>query len=236
MNAHTIFRLAVKDLALLRRPLALYAAAGCVAVALAATHDQAARSLGITLAINVFLAACFHLVLGNVLGERERKNLAFVLSLPVSPIEQAAAKLLSSIGMYAGVGSFAAFAFVFLAPVDVFAAMASDGRGLLSHALGWTAYFALVLGGFLVPFAIVLATAVVSESLGWTIAVSTGLIFGLGNGLFLFGPRASVVAAYVRSLRTGGPALPATLAFEAAAIACTLGIALHLQSRKTSFL
>jgi ABC-type Na+ efflux pump permease subunit len=236
MKFSTVWHLAAKDLHLMRRSLVLYGAAGLAAIVLASLDDRSARSLGITLAINVFIAACFHLVLGNVLQERERKTLAFTLSLPVSPREATAGKLLSSLLLYLGSGLPAAFALVFLSPVDVFAAAAHDGRGLVSHALGWLAYFALVLGGFLVFFAGALAVAIVSESLGWTIGILSAAIFVGGNGLLLFGSRLPPLAAYVRDLRHGGPALPATLGIEALAILATLALTFFLQDRKTSFL
>lgn len=236
MNARTVVRLARKDLSLLRWPFALYVALGALAVGLAGIDDRAARSLGLTLAANVLIATCFHLVLGNVLGERQNRTLAFALSLPVSPREIVAAKLVSSVVMYVVCGLLATTAMVHLAPVDVFAAMAADGRGLLSHLAGWSAYFALVLGGFLALFSIVLATAIVSESHGWTMASAVGLIFVVGNGLFLFGPRLAVVGHYFRDLRRGGPALPWTLAVEAMVIAAILWVTFRLYESKKSFL
>jgi len=236
MNPTTVFRLAGKDLYLLRLPLAVYAGAGALAVVLASIPDRSARSLGVTLAMNVFIAACFQLVIGNVLGERERKTLAFTLSLPVSPRELTAAKLLSSVSCYTLCGVFAAVALMSLAPAGLVAGAAHGGRGLLAHPLGWIPFLALVLGGFLVPFAIVLATAVVSESLGWTIAVSSSLIFVLGNGLIMFGPRLRFLGAYARNLGRGGPALPATLVVEVALLVCILAVTFWLQQRKRSFL
>jgi len=236
MNARTIARLARKDLALLRGPFLLYVALGLLAVGLAGIDDRAARSLGLTLAANVLIATCFHLVLSNVLGERQNRTLAFTLSLPVSPREIVAAKLASSVVMYLACGLLATTAMVHLAPVDVFAAMASDGRGLLSHLAGWSAYFGLVLGGFLALFSLVLATAIVSESHGWTMASAVGLIFVVGNGLFLFGPKLAVVARYARELRRGGPALFWTLAVETLVIAAILGLTFRLYERKKSFL
>jgi ABC-type Na+ efflux pump permease subunit len=235
MNPTTVFRLAVKDLYLLRLPLAIYVGAGALAVALAAVPDRSARSLGVTLAMNVFIAACFQLVIGNVLGERERKTLAFTLSLPVSPRELTAGKLLSSVSLYTLCGVFAAVALMALAPAGVVAGAAHDGRSLLSHALAWLPYVALVLGGFLVPFATVLATAVVTESLGWTITVSSSLIFVLGNGLIMFGPRLHFLGAYARNVSRGGPALPATIVLEAALLVCILAVTFWLQDRKRSF-
>ena len=188
------------------------------------------------MAANVLIATCFHLVLSNVLGERQNKTLAFTLSQPVSPREIVAAKLVSSVFMYLVCGLLATTALVHLAPVDVFAAMAADGRGLLSHAAGWAAYFGLVLGGFLALFAIVLATAIVSESHGWTMASAVGLIFVVGNGLFLFGPKLAAVARYARDLRRGGPALFWTLAAEALVITTILWVTFRLYERKKSFL
>lgn len=236
MNARTVVRLARKDLSILRWPFLLYIALGSLAVALAGLDDRASRSLGLTLAANVLIATCFHLVLSNVLGERRERTLAFTLALPVAPREIVAAKLLSSVVMYVACGLLATTALVHLAPVDVFAAMANDGRGLLSHAAGWSAYFALVLGGFLALFSLVLATAILSESHGWTMASAVGMIFVVGNGLFLFGPRLATFARYFRSLRHGGPALAWTLAVEGLVIAVILWLTLFLYERKKSFL
>ncbi|MEO8504356.1 MAG: ABC transporter permease subunit [Acidobacteriota bacterium] len=227
MNASTVFRLAGKDLYLLRRPLLLAVTLGAISVALARSNDHSVRSLGITLALNLFIGMCFHLVIGNVLGEREKKTLAFVLAQPVSHREVTAAKLVSSISMYTLCGLFAAAALVSLSPV---------GRGLTPHLLGWLAYFGVTLGGFLVLFAIVLGTALVSESLGWTMVVAGGLTFVLGNGLLMFGSRLTYLTAYARNLVHGGAALPATLALEAALLLCLLTGTFWLQERKTSFL
>ena len=236
MNARTVARLARKDLSLLRWPFLLYVSLGALAVGLSSLDDRAARSLGLTMAANVLIATCFHLVLSNVLGERQNRTLAFALSLPVSPREIVASKLVSSVVLYVVCGLLATTAMVHLAPVDVFAAMATDGRGLLSHAAGWSAYFALVLGGFLALFSIVLATAILSESHGWTMASAVGLIFVVGNGLFLFGPKLAAVARYARELRRGGPALFWTLGVEALAITAILGLTFRLYERKKSFL
>jgi hypothetical protein len=231
-----VARLAQKDLSILRWPFLLYIVMGGLAVGLSSLDDRAARSLGLTLAANVLIATCFHLVLSNVLGERQSRTLAFTLSLPVAPREVVAAKLVSSVFMYVTCGLLATTALVHLAPVDVFAAMATDGRGLLSHLAGWSAYFSLVLGGFLALFSLVLATAILSESHGWTMASAVGLIFVVGNGFFLFGPKVETFARYFRGLRRGGPALFWTLGVEALVITAILGFTFRLYERKKSFL
>jgi ABC-2 type transport system permease protein len=234
MNACAISLLVAKDCSLLRLPLALYTATAVVAVALAAA-SPATRGIGVTLAINVMVGLSFHVTMGPVLGERERRTLPFVMSLPVTPRDVAVAKLLSSYVMFLAPGTVAATALVFLSPVGVFSAMAADGRSLLSHLVGWALYFALVLGAWVLVFSVVLAAAIVSESLGWTIAVITGLMFVLGNGLLQVAPHLRWMVEYFKELGRGGPALPITIGVEAAGVAAIVAVMLWLQGRKTSF-
>jgi hypothetical protein len=234
MNARAIFLLVAKDCSLLRLPLALYAATAAIAVVLAAI-GPATRGIGVTLAINVMIGLSFHVTMGLVLGEREGRTLPFVMSLPVTPRDVAVAKLLSSYVMFLVPGTVAATALVFLSPVDVLAAAASDDRSLLSHLVGWGLYFALVLGAWALVFSVVLAAAIVSESLGWTIAVITGLMFVLGNGLLQVAPHVRWMVGYLKELGRGGPALPITIGVEAAGVAAIVAAMLWLQGRKTSF-
>lgn len=228
-----VVRLVRKDLSLMRRPLLAYTAAAGVAVALAA--GPATRGLGITLALNVLIGLSFHVTIDPVLGERQRRTLPFVLSLPVSPRDVAAAKLAAAYLMFLAPGTLAAAALVFLSPVDVFAAMATDGRTLASHLAGWLGYFGLVLGAWAALFSVVLAAAIVSESVGVTVAVISGLMFVIGNGASLLVRRAGLVVRYVRDLAAGGPSVPATLAVEAAVVCLVVLAVLWLQGRKTSF-
>src|SRR5262249_45262090 len=144
MTARVIRRLILKDLALMRGSLACYTLAGTAGLVLAAF--PATRGAGVTLALNVLIGVSFHVMLQTVLGERERGTLPFVMSLPVTPGQAAAAKLLSAYLQFAIPGTIAATALVFLSPVDIFHAMAASDRSVVSHAAGWAAYYALVLG------------------------------------------------------------------------------------------
>ena len=235
MNARVILRLVVKDISLMRVPLLLYTAAAFLGLILAATGGTAGRSAGVTLALNVLTGVSFHVMLVPVLGERERKTLAFVMSLPVTPRDAAVAKLLSSFALFLIPASVAATALVFLSPVDVFSAMAASDRSVLSHLAGWAGYYGVVLGAWLAFFSVVLAAAIVSESVGWTIAVLSVLIFVFGNFVIQVAPTLGWVGRYVRDLARCGPALPVTLLAEAAAVALVVGVMLTLQGRKTSF-
>ncbi len=234
MKTATIRRLIAKDCFLMRRPLAMYTIAAAAAVALAAAGTST-RAAGITLALNVLIGLSFHVSLGPVLGERERRTLPFVMSLPITPREVAMAKLGAAYLMFSGPALVAAAALVYASPVDVFSAMANDGRSPIQHVVGWLAYFAVVLGVWLALFSVVLAVAVVTESLGATIAAVTGLMFVVGNGVLQVAPHLEIVGRYLGDLHHGGPALPATLAIEVLLIALITAIMLWRQGRKTSF-
>jgi len=235
MNTHVISRLVAKDCSLMRTPIALYTAAAFLGLILAAAGGPAGKSAGVTLALNVMAGVSFHVMLVPVLGERERKTLAFVMSLPVTPRDAAVAKMLGSFVLFLIPASVAATALVFLSPVDVFSAMAASDRSVLSHLAGWAGYYGVVLGAWLAFFSVVLAAAIVSESVGWTIAVLSVLIFVFGNFVLQVAPTLGWVGRYVRDLARGGPSVPATLLAEAAGIALVVTVMLTLQGRKTSF-
>jgi ABC-type Na+ efflux pump permease subunit len=233
MSTRVILRLIAKDVSLMKLPIAAYTGAALVGAALAVSPST--RSAGITLALNVLIGVSFHVMLQTVLGERERKTLAFVMSLPVTPKDAAAAKLLAAFLLFLIPGMVAATALVFLSPVDVFHTMAASDRSVLSHVAGWSGYYGLVLGAWLSFFSVVLAAAIVTESIGWTIAVLTGLIFVFGNVVLQIAPKLVWAGRYVRDVARGGPALPVTLGAEACCIALVVAVMLALQGRKTSF-
>lgn len=235
MNTRVIGRLVAKDCSLMRVPLAAYTVAALTGLILAAGGGPAGRSAGITLALNVLIGVSFHVMLGPVLGERERKTLAFVMSLPVTPRDAAVAKLTSSFVLFLIPATVAATALVFLSPVDVFGAMLTSDRSFLSHVAGWAGYYGFVLGAWMLFFSVVLAAAIVTESIGWTIAVLTGLLFVLGNFVLQLAPALGWIGRYIRSLAQGGPALGATLAAEGIGIGLVVAATLALQERKTSF-
>jgi hypothetical protein len=235
MSACVTGWLIVKDCSLMRVPIAAYVISAIVGLILTVGCGDAGRGAGITLALNVLIGVSFHVVLGPVLGERERKTLAFVMSLPVTPRGYAAAKLLSAFALFLIPATVAATTLVFLSPVDVVSAMAASHRSVLSHVLGWVGYYALVLGAWVLFFSIVLAAAIVSESIGWTIAVLTGLIFVFGNIVLQVLPSIGWIGRYLRDLARGGITLPVTLGAEALGIAFVVTLTLMLQGRKTSF-
>ena len=76
---------------------------------------------------------------------------------------------------------------------------------------------------------------IVSESIGWTIAVLTGSIFVFGNFVLQMLPSIGWIGRYLRDLARGGPAVPVTLGAEALGLTAVVALVLTLQGRKTSF-
>jgi len=236
VNGRSILRLVRKDVSLMRHPLVAWVAVALASIVLTAVvGGRFGRTAGTTLALNVLIGVSFHVMLGPVLGERERRTLAFVVSLPVTPGEVAVAKVVSAFTLFLVPGVTAATALVWATPFDIPARMAASPDPLWVHALGMLAYHALVLGGWLLFFSIVLAVAIVTESVGWTIGTLVGVMFVLGNVVLQLLPTLPGFRAYMRELGTGGPALPVTIGCEAAGVAAIVCLIAALQKRKTSF-
>ncbi len=235
MNIKMIARLVRKDCWLMRWPLAVYILAALAGVGMTASGGPVGRSAGITLAFNGLIAVSFHVLLGPVLGERERKTQAFVMSLPVTPKDAAIAKLIAAFTLFLIPATISATTFVWLSPIDIPAAMARAHQPLWSHMLGIFGYYVLVLGAWMVFFSVVLGAAIVTESVGWTIGVLTALIFVLGNFVMQILPTLHGLSHYLRALGRGQAALPVTIACEAAGMAVIVAVILMLQQRKTSF-
>jgi hypothetical protein len=236
VSLRIVLRLVRKDAWLMRGPLIAYVAAAAVSPALTAlVGGPFGRSAGVTLAFNVLIGVSFHVMLGPVLGERERKTLAFLMSLPVTAADVGVSKLASAFALFLGPATLAATALVWATPFDVPGRMAASPLPWWSHVPGVFAYYTLVLGAWTLFFSVVLAAAIVTESVGWTIAVLSGLLFFVGNFVLQVLPRLSGFGSYLRALTRDGPALPITIAIEACGLAAVVALVVALQRRKTSF-
>jgi hypothetical protein len=235
MNPSAVRRLAGKDCSLMRRPLAAYVAAALVSLALAAAGGGVGRSAAATLAMNVLIGVSFHVMLGPVLGERPRRTLGFVMSLPVTPADVALSKIFSAYLLFLPPGTIAATALIWLTPFHIPRLMAASHAPWWTHFPGTLAWYGLVLGAWLLLFTVVLGAAVVTESIGWTIGVMSGLVFVVGNFLLQALPRLAGAGRYLRALGRGQAALPLTIAVEWALLAALVAATVALARRKTSF-
>ena len=160
-NLPAIRALVVKDWQLFEKQLAAYVAAGILALALIGHAQKWSFYLGSLLLIIILVAVACFAISTSVLNERKEKTLAFVMSLPVSPLDFYLAKLAAN---------FVTFGVPFLLL----------GGGALAVTLftpvpdGLVTLVALLLGHQLLAYCVALTVALQVESEGWNIFAMIG--------------------------------------------------------------
>jgi hypothetical protein len=157
------------------------------------------------------------------------------MSLPVTPDEVALGKILSAYLLFLIPGTIAATAMIWLTPFNIPRLIVASHAAWWTHIPGTLAYYGLVLGAWLLLFTVVLGAAVVTESVGWTVAVLSGLMFVLGNFVLQVLPRLPGLGSYLRGLGRGNAVLPVTIVIEYALLAALIAAILSLSRRKSSF-
>lgn len=224
MNTSRVKHLIHKDWYFIRGPIVGYIAAGLLSLAAIGNGGNAAFYIGCILLITVVISMGIHLVMLTVIQERSEQNLAFVMTLPVSPKEYTAAKVLANMLIFS-----LAWVILVIGTVAVIA-----GRGAIPDGL---IPFAVVLLGYLfTSYCLTLGMAIVTESLGWTIGTMV-----LGN-LLLQGVMYGVSHApgmeqdFAANAIVWRQPITGLLGVELAVILLMLGLTFYLQSRKTDFL
>jgi hypothetical protein len=220
MNRALVLRLIAKDWYLSRVPLTIIACAGAVSTGLLYLRNSTSGMVAMTSAIITLVFLSILLPMLTVVTERKERNLAFVMSLPISSMEYTAAKVF---------GNLSAFIVLWLAVSTAF-------LGTL-----WMAGF----GGILpigvviafvpfVSFCLMLGVAIVKESEIWAIVT-----MGACNVSYSFAWLAMIRFGLLKD--AGGPVpiwnerILAILAAEIVVIVGALALTFYLQSRKTDF-
>jgi ABC-type transport system involved in multi-copper enzyme maturation permease subunit len=154
LNLPVIRLLVQKDWQLFQKQLAAYVLAGIVALCFLGTGKPWTFYLGSLLLIVVLVATACFAISTSLLTERKEQTLAFVMSLPVSPLDFTVAKLagnLLTFGVPYVLISLGTIAVILFTPLP---------DGLLVFSV-------LVLGHILVAYCLSLAVAMNVESEGW---------------------------------------------------------------------
>jgi ABC-type transport system involved in multi-copper enzyme maturation permease subunit len=220
MNNSIVTRLVAKDLFLYRWFIVGSTLAGLASLLVSGLHGLTGLIMFMTtiVALGVFIA------MYGILVERKEKTLLFVLSLPVTPLQYAAAKVLAAL-------------IAFLIPVIVLAAV----------ALGYNLAFdpppngeipvtVAMLGLFLANFCFLVALLLITGMEVW--AVAGILLTNLSIPIFMnvvYGLPG--VAEHVQGpVAVWSPAILTILGVEALVALLALGIAFTVQSRRTDFI
>jgi hypothetical protein len=218
MNLQAIRILFLKDLFLSRRHLFAYFVAGLLASALACTSNTTLAYVGFVLVLTVAIAAGIHLIGTLLLAETTEQTKLFVMSFPISLLDYSIGKISVVLTTY-----LIPWTAMFSCLVVATFVMGKQGNVIVLPAI-----FFFLLCGFMIQ----MLTAVVSDSIGWTICVMVGCNVGLNIFLMkLFGN--PEIAEVVKSDVLSWPAIVLQIiAVELLLIVVSLVIAFWFQTRK----
>ncbi|HAN98580.1 MAG TPA: hypothetical protein DCQ98_14610 [Planctomycetaceae bacterium] len=220
MNAQAIRILFLKDLFLSRWPLFGYLVGGLASAAVACLPNEAAGFIGFIMMVTVTIAAGIHLIGVLLLAESADMTRTFVMSLPISLLDYSVAKiavvLVTFLIPWAGM----------LASLMVMVFVIPEAKP------GVLPFLVMVFLFMLAGFCLQLITAVITESVGWTIVVVV-----LGNVLlnvFLKELREQPsISSLIESETLRWPPLALQIiSVEFAAICVALGVAVLFQLRR----
>ena len=222
MKRSVVLRVVLKDWYLCRVTLTLTAMAGTLCVALLYLRQSGSSFVGLTGALIAAILLSVLTPIQTIVQERKQQNLAFVMSLPISPMEYTTAKIL---------GNLAAFLAVWLV-------LAGGVIGTIAGTGGYGGVIPLAVITALTPFVafcLLLSVAIVSES-----ELVTLVIMGACNVSYSFGWFVLMrVPGLPQNLKSpvavwSEPVVWIIAGQVALAVLC-LGLTFFFQSRKTNF-
>ena len=224
MNASMVKHLILKDWYFQRRPIGAYTAGALLGLGIVMLGTHWSFYAGTVLLITFMVTIGIHLAIVTVVQERTEHTLPFLMTLPISPKDYTAAKVLANLS-------------IFLAPWLVLtggAALILGSEGARSGAM--IPFATIALTYILASYVLVLTVAIITESQGWTLCA-----MGVTN-LFLqfFLYWVSHMPSIERGMKGRGAVWDSTaltlLGAELLAIVVLLGLAFTFQARKRDFL
>ncbi len=224
MNFNMIKRLIYKDWYLQRWPVVASLGGGAVALFLIGNGGSGAFYTGSLLLLTILVSIGAQLVMANVVNERKEQTLPFVLSLPISPLEYTAAKILG-------------VALIFLVPFVgclVGTVLVILGRQAIPDGL--IPFTVIVLSEITVSTTFILGVAIITESQGWTIGAIVVGNLALNGILFVAANIPEIGKPMSGEVVVWSPPALGLLGLELLAIAVILCLTFALQSRKREFI
>ena len=220
MPASSVLRLALADISLSRTAAIAYTAGATIGAVLVTQADPTVKSLGLSLILCVMVGQCFHLPMVTVFKDITQGTRAFTLSLPITPAEYAAGKLLAN-------------GLLFLAPAA--ALMVAVCVMPPDHRLFAAPLVLLMLLGWLIFFMQNLGVAMVTESTGAMIVTLLAEMFVVGNGSMMVAPRIPGARHLWARLEAGGPVRDMAFGVLGLELVAIVALILFLMSRKRRF-
>ena len=222
MNKSIVRNLILKDWRLHRVPILMSIVGGIAALALLQLKTQASMVLGSTWFFVSLIVVGSMMPISNVINERKKQTLPFMMSFPISTFQYTTAKLVSTVGMFL-------IPWITLVIAGLSLILSTDiPEGIIP--------LMLVLAGFtLVGFCVVASVALVSESEGWSVAATIVCNSSYGFVWYLIIRNPALRADLSSKTAIWNPAVLNMLGGQLVFIVLILGITFYLQSRKRDF-
>lgn len=223
MKGSVVQNLILSDWQRHRIQIFLSIAGGGLALALIQVGGELPFILGATWFFVSLIVLGSMLPVSNVVNERKKQILPFLMSLPLSVTQYTTAKIVSTVGM-------------FLAPwLTLFAAALIFIVGRKSIPDGIIPATIILMTFTFVGFCLIAGVAMVSESEGWTIAATVFANSSYGFGWYLLVRNPVIRGDLSSPVPVWSPEILTILGTEFATIVVVLGLTLYLQSRKRDF-
>jgi hypothetical protein len=224
MNAKMVGILFLKDLFLIRKTLFAYLIAGIVSSAIACYPNESIAFVGFLLVITVTIAMGIHMMSELILEERKSHTLSFVMSLPVKVTEYSLAKISVVLVTY-----MIPWTAMLIGSMLLISLLPTVKNGILLPTM-------LVYVEMLASFTILLAAAVISESIGVTIGVMVAGNVFLNLFLMKLFNAPEIVETIKLDRLTWTPLMSQVALVEFVVILAAIAIALAVQTRKRNFI
>jgi hypothetical protein len=223
MNGSVVQALIRSDWRRHRVPILLSTGAGGLSLGLLQIGGEAAVVIGATSFFIALIVFGSMLPVSNIVNERKKQTLPFLMSLPLSAAQYTAAKMVSTVGMFLG---------PWLTLLGAALLFVLGRRGVPD---GLVPLVLILCGATLVGFAIIAAMAMISESEGWTIAAT--IVSNSSYGfVWYFLIRNPVLRKDMGAPEPVWSTLVLTvLAVEIGVLALILALTIYIQSRKRDF-
>jgi ABC-2 type transport system permease protein len=223
MRGSVVRQLMLKDWRLYRGQILFSVLGGAIALCVVERGTETTVVVGTVWFFIALILVGTMLPLVGIVGERKNHNLAFLMSLPITGVQYARAKLAASLGMY--LVPWLALVAAALLFVEV--------RGMFPQGIIPMMMILLLLP--FIGFSVITAAALIGESEGWSIAANVAVQTSYGLTWY-FVSRIPGLAEHAKESR---PVWNSTaleiLGVEVALVVGLLGLTLFLQSLKRDF-
>lgn len=222
MNRSIVGPLVLKDWYLCRATLILTAVAGVLCTALLYLRHDGSSFVGLTGALIAAIMLSVLTPIQTIVNERKHQNLAFVMSLPISPMQYTAAKILANASAF----------------LVVWLAIAGGVVGTIARSPGLGGVIPLAVITSLAPFVaffLLLSIAIITESELITLVTMGACNISYSFGWFVL-MRVPGLSQNLKSpVAIWSAPVVWIIAGELALAVLCLGLTFFVQSRKTNF-